>query len=73
MKQMATRSLNALLLLLALAGASGVACAAGTPKPGSRAPDFTLKMIGGKPVRLASLTARSPTVLVVLRGFPGYQ
>ena len=35
--------------------------------------DQAIQNSGGKPVRLRSLTARSPTVLVVLRGFPGYQ
>ena len=43
------------------------------PAVGDKAPDFTLATIGGKKVRLSELTAKSPVVLVVLRGFPGYQ
>jgi peroxiredoxin Q/BCP len=44
-----------------------------TPATGSIAPDFTLSTPTGSPVRLARETANATTVLVVLRGFPGYQ
>ncbi len=37
------------------------------------APDFTLKTPAGEPVRLATLVEQGPVVLVVLRGWPGYQ
>lgn len=47
--------------------------AAAIPRPGDRAPDFTLKTPAGEPVHLASLVEKSPVVLVVLRGWPGYQ
>lgn len=40
---------------------------------GSKAPDFTLAGLDGKPVTLSKLAADSPVVLVVLRGYPGYQ
>ncbi len=40
---------------------------------GSMAPDFTLKTLDDQSVRLADLTAKSKVVLVVLRGWPGYQ
>lgn len=43
------------------------------PKVGDRATDFTLKTISGKEVSLAKLNERSPMVLIVLRGWPGYQ
>ena len=43
------------------------------PAVGDQAPDFTLTTIQGKKVRLSEMTAKSPVVLVVLRGFPGYQ
>lgn len=47
--------------------------AATPPVPGDKAPDFALADMQGKQVRLSELTAVSPVVLVVLRGFPGYQ
>jgi peroxiredoxin len=43
------------------------------PKVGDTAPDFTLKTPGGEPVRLATLREKGPVVLIVLRGWPGYQ
>lgn len=43
------------------------------PAIGTQAPDFTLKNLKGAAVRLADETAKGPVVLVVLRGFPGYQ
>ena len=44
-----------------------------TPATGSKAPDFTLATPTGTSVSLAGETAKGTTVLVVLRGFPGYQ
>lgn len=46
---------------------------AATPDVGTTAPDFTLATAEGTPVRLSALTAKGTVVLVVLRGFPGYQ
>jgi len=43
------------------------------PAVGERAPDFQLLNVEGKTVRLSELTARGQVVLVVLRGYPGYQ
>lgn len=43
------------------------------PALGTQAPDFTLKNLKGDAVRLADETAKGPVVLVLLRGFPGYQ
>ncbi len=47
--------------------------AAVTPKVGEAAPNFTLNTLEDKPVELNQLTAKKPVVLVVLRGWPGYQ
>jgi len=47
--------------------------AASTPKTGDSAPDFTLNTADGQAVHLGDLTAKSEVVLVVLRGWPGYQ
>jgi peroxiredoxin len=43
-----------------------------SPKAGQMAPDFTLVAIEGSSVRLTTELARGPVVLVVLRGWPGY-
>lgn len=43
------------------------------PEQGDTAPNFTLKTLDGKSVALHQLTARSRVVIVVLRGYPGYQ
>jgi peroxiredoxin Q/BCP len=47
--------------------------AASRPKVGEVAPNFTLNTLEDKPVELKQLTAKTPVVLVVLRGWPGYQ
>jgi len=47
--------------------------AAEPPKVGDKAPDFTLKTLDDQTVRLSELTAKGNVVLVVLRGWPGYQ
>lgn len=44
-----------------------------TPDIGGKAPEFTLATPEGKPVSLASLEGRHDVVLIVLRGYPGYQ
>jgi peroxiredoxin len=44
-----------------------------TPDVGHKAPGFTLATPDGRPVTLSELTTKGPVVLVVLRGFPGYQ
>lgn len=47
--------------------------AAAPPKVGEKAPDFALKTLDDQTVRLDDLTAAGKVVLVVLRGWPGYQ
>ncbi|MGJ5816569.1 peroxiredoxin family protein [Paludibaculum fermentans] len=61
-----TRALSLLLL---------IACPmlAEPPAVGQAAPDFSLKSLSGEMVRLSSVTQKSGVVLVVLRGYPGYQ
>lgn len=44
-----------------------------TPKVGAKAADFSLQSLDGSTVRLSEAVARGPVVLVVLRGWPGYQ
>lgn len=43
------------------------------PKVGDAAADFELLSLGGAKASLAKLRAAGPVVLVVLRGYPGYQ
>jgi thioredoxin-dependent peroxiredoxin len=50
-----------------------------SPKPsappaiGKKAPDFALESVRGVTVKLSKLVEKNPVVLVVLRGYPGYQ
>ena len=63
-----------LLTILSLTLFAHQADAAGKPPAvGDAAKDFTLKTIGGQAVQLSKLNAEGPVVLVVLRGYPGYQ
>lgn len=50
----------------------GVAVAQ-TPAVGAKVPDFTLQTPTGSTVTLAKEYAKGTTVLIVLRGYPGYQ
>ena len=43
------------------------------PKVDDEAKDFELASIGGEKVKLSKVTEGGPVVLVVLRGYPGYQ
>lgn len=43
------------------------------PAVGEQAPDFALMDLSGAEFKLSSVTGKSPVVLVVLRGYPGYQ
>jgi peroxiredoxin len=47
--------------------------AADPPKVGDQAPAFELSNLEGKSVRLSERFAKNKIVLVVLRGYPGYQ
>lgn len=44
-----------------------------TPTVGEKPADFTLSTAEGKKVRLSDVMAKGPVVLVMLRGYPGYQ
>lgn len=65
---------RSLLAACSIVGAmAGVLLAADPPKVGERAPDFQLQMLTGRSVRLSDLTSEGKVVLIVLRGWPGYQ
>ncbi len=66
-----TRSVPLSLMLISsfLPGAF----AATPPAIGDKASDFSLSTFDGKPMQFSERSARGTTVLVVLRGYPGYQ
>jgi peroxiredoxin len=68
-----TRIVSQFLTILALVASAFAVNAAEPPKVGDAAPDFTLNTLDGKTVKLSQETAKRPVVLVVLRGWPGYQ
>src|SRR5262245_23059347 len=47
--------------------------AAEPPAVGDKAPEFTLKTLDDQSAQLSKLTSEGNVVLVVLRGWPGYQ
>jgi thioredoxin-dependent peroxiredoxin len=51
----------------------GASIFAQTPTVGAKAPDFTLSTPTGKTVTMSAEQGGHPLVLVILRGFPGYQ
>ena len=62
----------ALMPLFVLAAALPLTAAA-PPSVGEKAPDFALSTLQGKSVRLSQMVSKGAVVLVVLRGYPGYQ
>ena len=67
---MSMRRLSLLPVLLLAVSLSSVAA---IPGVGQRAPDFTLSTPGGDTLSLSSLANNGNVVLIVLRGYPGYQ
>lgn len=59
-------SLAAFVAVFPLAGAT-------PPAVGEKAPDFKLSTPEDKSVQLSDVVSKGPVVLVVLRGYPGYQ
>ncbi len=47
--------------------------AATQPTVNEKAPDFSLSTPEGKSISLSEVNAKGPVVLIVLRGYPGYQ
>ena len=67
------KALKHLAMALLFVAGLATAQAALPPQIGDAAPNFTLNTLDGKPVELKQLAASNPVVLVVLRGWPGYQ
>lgn len=68
-----TRIVSQFLAVFALAAGAFAVHAVEPLKVGDAAPDFTLNSLDGKVVTLRQEMAKRPVVLVVLRGWPGYQ
>lgn len=62
-----------LLPFLIVATAAPLHTISTPPAVGDKAPDFTLSTQQGKRIRLSEVTAKARVVLVMLRGYPGYQ
>lgn len=60
-------------VIVGLVGWAGLQVFAGPPVVGDAAPDFELKTLDDDVVQLKELQKTGPVVLVVLRGWPGYQ
>jgi len=74
MKLKTKTEITHLALAVVFVTAAFYAVAASTPPAvGDTAPNFRLNTLEDKPVELKQLTAKQPVVLVVLRGWPGYQ
>lgn len=75
MKSLSRRSLLSVFILASSTVLSTSSAEAETKNPavGDAAPDFHLPTLQGEGVQLSKLRGQGPVVLVVLRGFPGYQ
>ena len=62
-----------LVIALAFTVIAPAQAAEPTLKVGETAPDFALDSLDGQKVSLSALADQGPVVLVVLRGYPGYQ
>ncbi len=67
------RSLAGLVIAVLVAFVATSARAESTPGVGEQAPDFTLRTLDHQEVQLKTLLEKRPVLLVVLRGWPGYQ
>lgn len=53
--------------------AGTMAITAAVPSVGQKAENFSLATVSGTKIQLSDLTAKGPVLLIVLRGYPGYQ
>lgn len=67
------QSLSTFTLAFVLVAATAPPAAGSEPAVGDQAPTLTLNSVAGEPIDLAETFASGRTVLVVLRGYPGYQ
>ena len=62
-----------LVIVMLLSGLPLLLAADSPPQVGGMAPDFELSSVTGAKVRLSEVASKNSVVLIVLRGFPGYQ
>lgn len=61
------------MTIAAIPATAQTATAASAPAVGQKAPDFELATTGGEKFKLSEALADGPVVVVMLRGYPGYQ
>jgi peroxiredoxin Q/BCP len=61
------------LVMGAVLGAASLSAQGARPVVGEKAKDFTLARLDGTAINLASLRAQGPVVVLMLRGWVGYQ
>jgi len=71
-RRLTSGAMRFLAVLVGVAAATTMAWAA-VPKVGEKAPDFKIQALDDSQVKLSAALKKGPVVLVVLRGFPGYQ
>jgi peroxiredoxin Q/BCP len=64
---------SGLVIVLAFTLIAPAQAAESTLQVGETAPDFALDSLDGQKVSLSAVAGQGPLVLVVLRGYPGYQ
>lgn len=67
------RTIASMVTLMAMMSVTATAAEEILPKVGDTATDFELTSVAGEKVRLSEAAKNGPVVLIVLRGFPGYQ
>ncbi len=73
-KSVMSRLVLAIVVVAAIIPGAGAGAAVPVPPAvGKEARDFKLIQLGGSEVKLSRFTKEGPVVLVVLRGYPGYQ
>ncbi|HEY3383510.1 MAG TPA: hypothetical protein VGK32_17225 [Vicinamibacterales bacterium] len=72
-RALCTLLLAALVWVSPTGAADPAAAPTSTPAVGDAARDFSLPGIDGKPITLSALTMQGPVVIIMLRGWVGYQ